>query len=241
MSQYENINPKENNNPPNNINNNDSTKLNQTNTNNINTINNNKSPSSRSNSNKHSSESSYKSPFSDESKSKSKSKKSNSNSRSRSSSPHSSYSYSYSRDEREQSGIPQIFVTKLSSRVSKRDLYREFGRFGQIRDLKLKKGYAFIEYYDRENAKYAIRGLNDRKLFGQQQRIVVEEAKDYKRERERKRKRERRRSRSRSRNHSRSRSREYYSKRLPKKSDICFYCGKEGHWAYECELKKRDR
>ena len=157
----------------------DNNNITSNNNNNINTINeNNKSPSYNSHSNsKKSSNKDYSSPFSSHSsKSRSKSKDSHSRSKSKSYSS-SSYSHSYSRERRKKVGIPQIFVTKLSSRVTKKDLDREFGKFGEIRNLKIKRGYAFIEYYNKEDAKYAIKELDNKKLFGQQQRIVVEEAK----------------------------------------------------------------
>ena len=212
--------------------------------NNLNIINqNNKTSSpqnSRTNSKKSkSSNNNYSSPFSNHS-SKSKSKSRSKSKYSHSHSKSDSYSYSSdsrsrsrSRDRRRKIGIPQIFVTKLSSRVTKKDLDKEFGKYGDIRNLNLKKGYAFIEYYDKEDAKYAIRELDNKKLFGQQQRIVVEEAKGSKRERERERRRDR----------ERDRDRDYYYRRRsgPKKTDICFNCGKEGHWANECSLPRKER
>ena len=39
---------------------------------------------------------------------------------------------------------PQIFVAKLSSRVREKDLEREFTKYGQIKNILLKTGYAFI-------------------------------------------------------------------------------------------------
>ncbi len=135
--------------------------------------------------------------------------------------------------------MPQIFVTKLSPQVTRKDLEREFGKYGEIKNSKLKRGYAFIEYYHKEDAKLAIKELDDRKLFGQQRRIVVEEARGNKRERER-RERERRRDRDRDRDRDRERDRDYDRKRKtgPKSTDECYCCRKLGHWANECPYNK---
>ena len=176
--------------------------------------------------------------------SRSKSNSKNSPSRSRSNSySSSSYSRSYSHEKRKKSENSKIFVTKLSYRITKRDLEREFGRFGRIRNLQLKKGYAFIDYYNKEDAKDAIKELNNQKLFGQQQRIVIEEAKGERKERERRREKGRRDyRRSISRSRDRYKDRDYYRRRTgPKKTDICFNCGKEGHWANECYFPRKER
>ena len=233
-------------NSQNKINNNNTTTNNK---NNITNSNNNKNEeksessfvqNSRSNSQK-SSNKSYSSPLSHRS---SRSKYSRSPSRSNSYSS-SSYSRSRSREKRKKFDIPKIFVAKLGPRVSKRDLEKEFRNFGEIRDLNLKRGYAFIEYYNKIDAKNAIKGLNNQKLFGQQQRIVVEPANGSKRERrrERDRRRDYRRSRSRSLSRSRYRDRDYYYRRRPgpKKTDVCYNCGKEGHWANECTFQRKER
>jgi RNA recognition motif-containing protein len=141
--------------------------------------------------------------------------------------------------------IPKIFVAKLNPRISKKDLEREFGNFGDIKDLNLKRGYAFIEYYNKSDAKNAIRELNNQKLFGEQQRIVVELANGSKRERDKRRDRDRRyrRSRSLSRSRYRDKDRDYYYRRRtgPKKTDRCYNCGKEGHWANECTNPRKER
>ena len=140
-----------------------------------------------------------------------------------------------------QKSIPQVFITKLRYYVTKRDLEKEFGKFGDIKNLTLKKGYAFIEYYDKKDAKYAIRELNGRRLFGQSNRIVVEEAKVSRQLREKEKRRKR--SKSRDKEDKKDRDSDYYYRRKtgPKKTDICFSCGKEGHWANECQENRRDR
>ncbi len=133
-------------------------------------------------------------------------------------------------------------MTKLSSQVRKKDLEREFGRYGKIRNTKLKRGYAFIEYYHKDDAKVAIRELNKRAVFSPNQRIVVEEARGSKGQREYDRDDRRRYSRRREHDRDRSRGhRDYYKKRGktgPKETDECFNCGKLGHWANECPNKK---
>ena len=178
------------------------------------------------------------------SKSKSKSKSRSKSYKSHSKSNNSNKSYHNDRPR----NIPQVFITRLSHYVTKRDLEKEFRRFGDIRNSTLKKGYGFIEYYDKKDAKYAIRALNGRKLFGQSNRVVVEEAKVSREERERERRRSRR-SRSKERekenedSKEKEKDRDYYYKRKsgPKKTDVCYNCGKEGHWANECHEYRRER
>jgi arginine/serine-rich splicing factor 4/5/6 len=41
----------------------------------------------------------------------------------------------------------QVFIAKLSS-IREKDLDYEFRRFGNIKNIQLKRGYAFIEYED---------------------------------------------------------------------------------------------
>lgn len=68
----------------------------------------------------------------------------------------------------------QIFVAKLNSSLNEKDLDHEFGKFGSIKNIQLKRGYAFIEFEDYKDAEYAIKEMDGRKLEGQ--RIVVQQA-----------------------------------------------------------------
>lgn len=67
---------------------------------------------------------------------------------------------------------PQIFIAKLSTDVRESILEHEFKRFGSIRNIELKRGYAFIEYNDYRDAEDAIKDMDGRKLEGN--RIVVQ-------------------------------------------------------------------
>ena len=69
---------------------------------------------------------------------------------------------------------PQIFVAKLTSGVREKDLDYEFRRFGSIKNVQLKRGYAFIEYEDYKDAEDAIKEMDGKRFEGQ--RIVVQHA-----------------------------------------------------------------
>ncbi len=67
-----------------------------------------------------------------------------------------------------------VWVGKLSSRIHTSDLEDQFSKYGKIRDVDFRKhrGFAFIEYKNREDAKYAIEKMDGRYFEGT--RIVVE-------------------------------------------------------------------
>jgi RNA recognition motif-containing protein len=50
----------------------------------------------------------------------------------------------------------QIFVTRISRRTNSQDLRDVFRRYGHIRNVSMKRSYAFIEYSDYNDAQYGI-------------------------------------------------------------------------------------
>jgi RNA recognition motif-containing protein len=48
----------------------------------------------------------------------------------------------------------QIFVTRISRRTNSQDLRDVFRRYGHIRNVSMKRSYAFIEYSDYNDAQY---------------------------------------------------------------------------------------
>jgi hypothetical protein len=46
--------------------------------------------------------------------------------------------------ENNDNSYTQIFIAKIHPRVSEKDLKYKFKKFGEIVDVRLKKGYAFI-------------------------------------------------------------------------------------------------
>ncbi|KAE9444736.1 hypothetical protein C3L33_23366, partial [Rhododendron williamsianum] len=72
-------------------------------------------------------------------------------------------------------GSTRLFVGRLSSRTRSRDLEDLFSRYGRVRNVDMKRDYAFVEFSDPRDADDARYGLNGRELDGS--RITVEFAK----------------------------------------------------------------
>ncbi len=68
----------------------------------------------------------------------------------------------------------QIFIAKLNPRVSVKDLEYSFSKYGNIKNILMKTGYAFIEYENCKEVEEAVRHMDGKTLEGQ--KIVVEQA-----------------------------------------------------------------
>lgn len=71
----------------------------------------------------------------------------------------------------------QIFIAKLDSSVREKDIDYEFRRYGSIRSILLKRGFAFVEYEDQKDAEEAIKDMDGRKFM--HNRIVVQQASKF--------------------------------------------------------------
>mmetsp|Transcript_12594 Transcript_12594/g.14695 ORF Transcript_12594/g.14695 Transcript_12594/m.14695 type:complete len:220 (-) Transcript_12594:926-1585(-) len=140
-----------------------------------------------------------------------------------------------------------LLVRNLDYDISPDDLRDEFGKFGEVRDVYIPldyysrrpKGFAFVEFLNKQDAEDALRDMDGRDLRGRSLKIVVAQQRrktpgemrkdrggyrrrDYGRDRHRGRYRSRSRSRDRrnrrSRSYSRSRSRDRYRRRSPSRS-----------------------
>ncbi|KAJ4895745.1 Serine/arginine-rich splicing factor RS2Z32 [Raphanus sativus] len=106
-------------------------------------------------------------------------------------------------------GNTRLYVGRLSSRTRSRDLERLFSRYGRVRDVDMKRDYAFVEFSDPRDADDARYYLDGRDFDGS--RITVEASRGAPRG-----------------------SRDGGSRGPPPGSGRCFNCGVDGHWARDC-------
>uniref|UniRef100_A0A1B6CD27 RRM domain-containing protein n=2 Tax=Clastoptera arizonana TaxID=38151 RepID=A0A1B6CD27_9HEMI len=68
----------------------------------------------------------------------------------------------------------RVFVGGLTYRVRERDLERFFRKFGRVKEVAMKNGFAFVEFDDHRDADDAVYELNGKELMGE--RVIVEHA-----------------------------------------------------------------
>lgn len=68
----------------------------------------------------------------------------------------------------------RVYIGRLPSRCTERDVEKFFKGYGRLRDIVLKNGYGFVEFADERDAEDAVYDLHGRELRGE--RIVVEHA-----------------------------------------------------------------
>ncbi|CAI5441624.1 unnamed protein product [Caenorhabditis angaria] len=69
----------------------------------------------------------------------------------------------------------RIYIGRISSRVSERDVEHFFRGYGQIRDILLKNGFGFVEFDDKRDAEDAVYDLNGKELNGE--RVILDYSK----------------------------------------------------------------
>ncbi|CAD8102333.1 unnamed protein product [Paramecium primaurelia] len=100
----------------------------------------------------------------------------------------------------------QVYVGRLSSRIRREHLQQEFEKFGKIKDIDLRNTHAFIEFENGDDARAAISKMDNKRLNEGSDRITVK-----------------------------SRDDRPQGARGPTSRDVCFNCGRKGHWANECK------
>ncbi|KAJ8924373.1 hypothetical protein NQ315_007169 [Exocentrus adspersus] len=68
----------------------------------------------------------------------------------------------------------RVFVGGLTNKIRERDLEKFFRKYGRIKEVSMKNGYAFVEFDDHRDADDAVYELNGKELLGD--RVTVERA-----------------------------------------------------------------
>eukprot|EP01137_Pigoraptor_chileana_P004483 Opistho-2@46186 len=100
----------------------------------------------------------------------------------------------------------RVYVGHVPSRARTQDLEDLFRRYGRIVNVDLKNGFAFVEFEDDRDAEDAIRALDGTNFEGD--RIIVQAARSGRGGRD--------------------------ERGGDGKGNICFSCGRDGHWASDC-------
>ena len=126
------------------------------------------------------------------------------------------------------STLSQIFVKGLPFNTSERDIRVRFEAFGSIKNIILKKGYCFIDYFNEKHAKDAISAM-DNKIFDGMT-ISVKPSMDKKN-----------RSGGNFQNYNDRPQMMNKDRKGPQPDDRCHNCKGVGHWANECRNEKQLR
>ncbi|XP_060516161.1 serine-arginine protein 55-like [Cylas formicarius] len=68
----------------------------------------------------------------------------------------------------------RVFVGGLTYKIRERDIEKFFRKYGRIREVSMKNGYAFVEFEDHRDAEDAVYEMNGKELMGD--RVTVERA-----------------------------------------------------------------
>jgi arginine/serine-rich splicing factor 7 len=110
-----------------------------------------------------------------------------------------------------------VYIRGFSRRASREDIKDIFRKYGRIKDVQLKNGFAFVHFDDYYDAEESVDALNGKNVDGY--RLTVEPAgRDWRKNR----------------NNDRER-------RGPSSDDKCYNCGKRGHWKNECKDPVKSR
>lgn len=125
--------------------------------------------------------------------------------------------------------VSQIYIKGIPYNISERDVRVRFEQFGSIKNIILKKGYCFIDYFNEKHAKEAIDAMNDKILDGM---IIKVSASIDKRQRNNN-------NYNRGERHYDRQNANYERKKGPQPNDLCHNCKEPGHWANECRVEKK--
>lgn len=65
-----------------------------------------------------------------------------------------------------------LYIGKLSHRTNEDDINSEFGKFGTVQSVNMKKGFCFVEFDNDESIQKAIAEMHERDFMGS--RLIVE-------------------------------------------------------------------